>query len=53
MPMRSAASGRQPTMIEWDNDLPPFATLLAEAAKADAVAARGLQSGEHDRAVAC
>jgi uncharacterized protein (UPF0276 family) len=29
--------GLQPTMIEWDNDIPPFATLLAEAMKADAV----------------
>jgi uncharacterized protein len=29
--------GPKPTMIEWDNDLPPFATLLAEANKADAV----------------
>ena len=27
--------GLQPTMIEWDNDIPPFATLLAEAMKAD------------------
>jgi uncharacterized protein (UPF0276 family) len=27
--------GRKPTMIEWDSELPPFATLLAEAAIAD------------------
>lgn len=32
-----AAIGPQPTLIEWDNDVPPFATLLAEAARADAV----------------
>lgn len=32
-----AAIGAQPTLIEWDNDVPPFATLLAEAARADAV----------------
>jgi uncharacterized protein (UPF0276 family) len=27
--------GAVPTLIEWDSDLPPLATLLAEAAKAD------------------
>lgn len=32
-----AAIGPQPTLIEWDNDVPPFATLLAEAARANAV----------------
>ncbi len=37
--MRSSASARSPTLIEWDNDLPPVATLLAEAAHADRVAA--------------
>jgi len=31
--------GPKPTLIEWDNAIPPFATLLAEAAHADAVAA--------------
>jgi uncharacterized protein (UPF0276 family) len=31
--------GARPTLIEWDNDLPTFATLLAEAARADSVAA--------------
>lgn len=31
--------GARPTLIEWDADLPPFATLLAEAAHANAVAA--------------
>jgi uncharacterized protein (UPF0276 family) len=27
-----------PTLIEWDNEIPPFATLLGQAAMADAVA---------------
>lgn len=31
--------GRKPTLIEWDNDIPPFTTLLGEAAHADRVAA--------------
>lgn len=31
-----AHCGRVPTLIEWDNDLPPLDTLLAEAAQADA-----------------
>jgi uncharacterized protein len=31
--------GPKPTLIEWDNDLPPFATLLGEAARADQVVA--------------
>lgn len=30
--------GAVPTLVEWDTDLPPFATLLAEAARARAVA---------------
>ncbi len=30
--------GPRPTLIEWDNDLPDFATLMGEAAHADAVA---------------
>ena len=30
--------GPQPTMIEWDNDLPVFESLLVEAARADKVA---------------
>jgi uncharacterized protein (UPF0276 family) len=29
--------GPHPTIIEWDNDIPSFATLVAEAAKADRV----------------
>lgn len=35
--------GPTPTLIEWDNDLPPFAVLLAEAARADAVAAHAIR----------
>jgi uncharacterized protein (UPF0276 family) len=31
--------GAVPTLIEWDNDLPPFAVLVAEARRADAVTA--------------
>ncbi len=31
--------GPRPTLIEWDNELPDFATLLGEAARAEAVAA--------------
>jgi uncharacterized protein (UPF0276 family) len=34
-----ARFGPRPTLIEWDNDLPPFATLLGEAAHADRIAA--------------
>src|SRR5262249_19061098 len=29
-----ARIGAVPTLIEWDNDVPPFATLAAEAARA-------------------
>lgn len=38
---------RVPTLIEWDNDVPDFETLAAEAARADAVAKTALngQSG--------
>jgi uncharacterized protein len=39
--------GAKPTMIEWDNDIPPFATLMAEAAHADAVAATALTPERH------
>jgi hypothetical protein len=31
--------GPRPTLIEWDNDIPPLATLIVEAERADAVAA--------------
>jgi uncharacterized protein (UPF0276 family) len=43
--------GPQPTLIEWDNDLPAFARLRAEAHTADAVAAAALDEG-HRRALA-
>jgi uncharacterized protein (UPF0276 family) len=36
-------SGPRPTLIEWDNDIPPLATLIAEADRADAVAERVLR----------
>jgi uncharacterized protein (UPF0276 family) len=36
--------GPRPTLIEWDNDLPSVATLLAEAARADAIAGAGLET---------
>jgi uncharacterized protein len=35
--------GAKPTLIEWDNDIPPFAALLAEARRADEVATRALE----------
>ena len=38
--------GPRPTLIEWDAELPPFATLLAEAAHADRVAADVLERRE-------
>jgi uncharacterized protein (UPF0276 family) len=31
--------GSRPTLIEWDTDIPPLDTLLAEAARADAIIA--------------
>jgi uncharacterized protein (UPF0276 family) len=31
--------GAQPVLIEWDNEIPPLATLLRQAARADEVAA--------------
>ena len=32
-----AAIGPRPTLIEWDNDVPDFATLMAEAGRATAI----------------
>ncbi|MEO8464642.1 MAG: DUF692 domain-containing protein [Gammaproteobacteria bacterium] len=43
--------GPRPTLIEWDNDLPSFSTLLAEADRADNVAANALRQG-HEHALA-
>jgi len=34
--------GPKPTLIEWDNDIPPLAILLGEAARADEVAAQAI-----------
>lgn len=34
--------GVQPTLIEWDNDLPTFATIMNEAMRADSIAADAL-----------
>ena len=45
-----AKFGRRPTLIEWDNAIPSIATLLDEAAKADAVAAAALESPRYARA---
>lgn len=43
--------GPRPTLIEWDNDLPSFAQLLAEADRANAIAAVALGHGHsHARA---
>jgi len=36
-----ARIGTRPTLIEWDTNLPPFAMLEAEAAKAHAILAQG------------
>src|SRR5260370_20301009 len=29
----------RPTLVEWDNDIPPLATLLGEAARSDEIVA--------------
>jgi hypothetical protein len=36
--------GAKPTLIEWDNDIPPLATLLAEAAHADEISAAAVHA---------
>jgi uncharacterized protein (UPF0276 family) len=35
-----ARTGPLPTLIEWDNDVPAFPALLAEAARATAILTR-------------
>ncbi|MGV8937373.1 MAG: DUF692 domain-containing protein [Allorhizobium sp.] len=45
-----ARSGPLPTLIEWDNDVPAFATLQAEAHRADAVLAAEAQRRNRIRA---
>lgn len=51
-----ARIGPRPTLVEWDTDVPPFATLIEEARKADAILMpffyQGLESGERQRALA-
>jgi uncharacterized protein (UPF0276 family) len=48
-----ARFGAVPTLIEWDSDLPPLATLLAEAARADRMlAALEWTDCRHDHALA-
>ena len=44
-----ARAGALPTLIEWDNDVPPFAELLAEAQRAGAILDR-IEGGRLDRA---
>ena len=44
--------GPRPTLIEWDAELPSFATLLAEAERADRVAADVNAAGSRRHAVA-
>ncbi len=41
-----ALGGAKPTLIEWDDDVPPFDVLVAEAAKADAILRARRMSGE-------
>ncbi len=43
--------GHRPTLIEWDNDLPDFATLTREAQRADRVAAEAMEGVAHAVAV--
>jgi uncharacterized protein (UPF0276 family) len=42
-----ARFGPTPTLIEWDNDVPPLATLLAEAARANTVGSSAARSEIH------
>lgn len=42
--------GRKPTLIEWDTDLPPLDVLLAEAARAAAIAGEALPDARHEAA---
>lgn len=39
--------GRRPTLIEWDSAIPALDVLLAEAAKADAVATAAVKDARH------
>jgi uncharacterized protein (UPF0276 family) len=42
--------GQRLTIVEWDNDIPPLATLLGEAARADKVTAHACSVQEASRA---
>ena len=42
-----ARSGPLPTLIEWDNDIPAWPVLMAEAAKADAILTQFAESPRH------
>jgi uncharacterized protein (UPF0276 family) len=44
-----ARFGTAPTLIEWDNDLPPLRELVAEARRADAVASYSCEAVHADR----
>lgn len=44
-----ARAGAKPTLIEWDNDVPPFPDLLAEARRADIIL-DGIKGGHLARA---
>jgi uncharacterized protein len=47
-----ARFGRKPTLIEWDNDLPLFTTLIEQARRADDVASAASVNGRVSGAVA-
>jgi len=42
--------GVRPTLLEWDNDIPPLATLLGEAARADRIVAVSTQDAQYANA---
>lgn len=46
-----ARFGDAPTLVEWDADIPPLATLLAEAGKADVIRAE-MKGGKADAVLA-
>jgi uncharacterized protein len=42
--------GVAPSLVEWDRNIPPLLTLLAEAMIAERMAKRGILEGDHDGA---
>jgi uncharacterized protein (UPF0276 family) len=42
--------GTRPTLVEWDNDVPGWGTLFAEARRADAILAKAAGRGAGNRA---